>query len=161
MKPFWLASSASGSRGVVADAFPVALSAPALAPSGRRSQLPSVSFFCTGAAIPNSDQALESRARRAASTFDHEKFDRRGKSRPGRATLPQNGRKPMPRKLILAAGVTFALLASASAADPQTEDSATSFCKAGNAVWFNPVSKIYFELVILCAVIERISSSPL
>ena len=37
---------------------------------------------------------------------------------------------------------------SALAADPQkfqTESSATSFCKAGNVVWFNPNSKIYFE----------------
>ena len=54
----------------------------------------------------------------------------------------------MLRKLILAAGVAFALLAPAHAADPQTfktEDSATKFCKAGNVVWFNPASKIYFE----------------
>jgi hypothetical protein len=41
-----------------------------------------------------------------------------------------------------------ALLAPAYAADPQkftTEDSATMFCKAGNVVWFNPDSKIYFD----------------
>ena len=43
---------------------------------------------------------------------------------------------------------TVALLAPAHAADPQkftTEDSATKFCKAGNVVWFNPDSKIYFD----------------
>jgi hypothetical protein len=53
----------------------------------------------------------------------------------------------MLRKLILAVGVAFALLAPAHAADPQTfktADSATKFCKAGNVVWFNPASKIYF-----------------
>jgi hypothetical protein len=53
----------------------------------------------------------------------------------------------MLRKLILAAGVAFALLTPAYAADPQTfktEDSATAFCKTGNVVWFNPASKIYF-----------------
>ena len=53
----------------------------------------------------------------------------------------------MLRKPILAAGVVVALLAPAYAADPQkftTEDSATKFCKAGNVVWFNPDSKIYF-----------------
>ena len=41
-----------------------------------------------------------------------------------------------------------ALLAPANAADPQkftAEDSATKFCKAGNVVWFNPDSKIYFD----------------
>ena len=54
----------------------------------------------------------------------------------------------MLKKLILAAGVAFALLAPTYAADPQTfktEDSATKFCKTGNAVWFNPASKIYFD----------------
>jgi hypothetical protein len=38
-------------------------------------------------------------------------------------------------------------LAIPAHADPQkfsTEDSATKFCKAGNVVWFNPDSKIYF-----------------
>ncbi len=53
----------------------------------------------------------------------------------------------MLRNLILAAGVAFALLTPAYAADPQTfktEDSATAFCKTGNVVWFNPASKIYF-----------------
>ena len=53
----------------------------------------------------------------------------------------------MLRMLVLAAGLAFALLAPAYAADPQkftTEDSATKFCKAGNVVWFNPDSKIYF-----------------
>ena len=42
----------------------------------------------------------------------------------------------------------LAVFASAHAADPQTfktEDSATKFCKAGNVVWCNPQSKIYFE----------------
>ncbi len=41
----------------------------------------------------------------------------------------------MLRNLILAAGVAFALLTPAYAADPQTfktEDSATAFCKTGN-----------------------------
>jgi hypothetical protein len=60
---------------------------------------------------------------------------------------PANGRETMLRKLILAAGVAFALLAPALAADPQkftTEDSATKFCKPGNVVWFNPDSKVYF-----------------
>jgi hypothetical protein len=54
----------------------------------------------------------------------------------------------MLRKLILAAGIAFALVAPAYAADPQkfaTEDSATKFCKAGNVVWFNPASKIFFD----------------
>ena len=54
----------------------------------------------------------------------------------------------MLRNLIFAAGATFALLATAHAADPQafkTEDSATKYCKVGNVVWFNPVSKIYFD----------------
>ena len=53
----------------------------------------------------------------------------------------------MLRKLILVAGVAFALLTPAYATDPQTfktEDSATAFCKTGNVVWFNPASKIYF-----------------
>ncbi len=42
----------------------------------------------------------------------------------------------------------LAVFAPAYAADPQTfktEDSATKFCKAGNVVWFNPESKIYFD----------------
>jgi hypothetical protein len=54
----------------------------------------------------------------------------------------------MLRKFILAVGIALALLAPAYAADPQTfktEDSATKFCKAGNVVWFNPASKIYFD----------------
>jgi len=53
----------------------------------------------------------------------------------------------MLRNLILAAGVAFALLTPAYAADPQTfktEESATAFCKTGNVVWFNSASKIYF-----------------
>ena len=53
----------------------------------------------------------------------------------------------MLRAIILAVGLAFTLVGSAYAADPQkftTEDSATKFCKAGNVVWFNPDSKIYF-----------------
>jgi hypothetical protein len=52
----------------------------------------------------------------------------------------------MLRKLILAVGLALTLAAPAGA-DPQkftTEDSATKFCKAGNVVWYNPDSKIYF-----------------
>ncbi len=52
------------------------------------------------------------------------------------------------RAFILGAGLALTLIAPALAADPQTfktEDSATKFCKAGNVVWFNPESKIYFE----------------
>jgi hypothetical protein len=65
----------------------------------------------------------------------------------GRATLAQNKRKSMLKKLILAAGLAVSLIVPAYAADPQTfktEDSATKFCKTGNVVWFNPESKIYF-----------------
>ena len=54
----------------------------------------------------------------------------------------------MLKRLVLGATLAFALLAPAHAADPQkfqTEDSATKFCKAGNVVWFNPASKIYFD----------------
>ena len=53
----------------------------------------------------------------------------------------------MLRAVIFAVGLAFTLVASAYAADSQkftTEDSATKFCKAGNVVWFNPDSKIYF-----------------
>jgi len=53
----------------------------------------------------------------------------------------------MLRRLILAAGLALALTSPTYAADPQTfktEDSATAFCKAGNVVWFNQDSKIYF-----------------
>lgn len=53
----------------------------------------------------------------------------------------------MIRQLILATGIAFALLGPAYAADPQKftdEAKATAFCKAGNVVWFNPDSKIYF-----------------
>jgi hypothetical protein len=53
----------------------------------------------------------------------------------------------MLRRLILATGVALLLFGPAYAADPQsfkTEESATNFCKAGNVVWFNPASKIYF-----------------
>ena len=52
----------------------------------------------------------------------------------------------MLKKLILAVGLALALTASAYA-DPQkftSEDSATKFCQAGNVVWYNPDSKIYF-----------------
>ena len=54
----------------------------------------------------------------------------------------------MLRAVIIAVGLAFTLVAPAYAADPQkfqTEDSATKFCKAGNVVWFNPDSKIFFE----------------
>ena len=40
------------------------------------------------------------------------------------------------------------MLAPAYAGDPPTfksEDRATKFCEAGNVVWFNPASKIYFD----------------
>ena len=50
------------------------------------------------------------------------------------------------RKTLLTVGFTFVLIASANA-DPQkfkTEDSASKFCQAGNVVWYNPDSKIYF-----------------
>jgi hypothetical protein len=53
----------------------------------------------------------------------------------------------MLKTAILAAALAFAFIAPTHAADPQkftTEDSATKFCKAGNVVWFNPNSKIYF-----------------
>ena len=53
----------------------------------------------------------------------------------------------MVAKLVLAAALCWSLVTPARA-DPQafkTEDSATSFCKAGNVVWYNPDSKIYFE----------------
>jgi hypothetical protein len=51
------------------------------------------------------------------------------------------------RKLLLAAGLALALAVPSYAADPQKfgdEAKATAFCKAGNVVWFNPDSKIYF-----------------
>ena len=51
------------------------------------------------------------------------------------------------RKLLLAAGLALTLAVPAQAADPQKfsdEAKATAFCKAGNVVWFNPDSKIYF-----------------
>ncbi len=54
----------------------------------------------------------------------------------------------MLRKLLFAAALAISFLGPASAADPQTfktEDSATKFCKAGNVVWYNSASKIYFE----------------
>ena len=52
----------------------------------------------------------------------------------------------MLKRLILAVGLAFAL-ATAAHADPQKfadEAKATAFCKAGNVVWYNPDSKIYF-----------------
>ena len=52
----------------------------------------------------------------------------------------------MLKRLALAIGLALTLAISAHA-DPQkfaTEDSATKFCKAGNVVWYNPDSKIYF-----------------
>lgn len=54
----------------------------------------------------------------------------------------------MLRKLLFAVALSVSMLGPVSAADPQTfktEDSATKFCKAGNVVWYNPTSKIYFE----------------
>jgi hypothetical protein len=51
------------------------------------------------------------------------------------------------RGLILATGLALLLFGPAHAADPltfRTEDNATKLCKAGNVVWFNPESKIYF-----------------
>jgi hypothetical protein len=53
----------------------------------------------------------------------------------------------MLKKLLLAASLALALAAPSYAADPQKfsdEAKATAFCKAGNVVWFNPASKIYF-----------------
>ncbi len=50
------------------------------------------------------------------------------------------------KKFTLAIGLALALAIPAYA-DPQkftSEDSATKFCKAGNVVWYNPESKIYF-----------------
>jgi hypothetical protein len=47
-----------------------------------------------------------------------------------------------------AAGVAFALIAPAYAADPQKfgdEAKATAFCKTDNVVWSNPASKIDFD----------------
>jgi hypothetical protein len=55
----------------------------------------------------------------------------------------------MLRTFILAIGLVCALAAPTQAADPQKfgdETKATAFCKAGNVVWFNPQSKIYFPL---------------
>lgn len=56
------------------------------------------------------------------------------------------GRVDLLKTLILAAGLALTLALPAYA-DPQTfgdETKATAFCKAGNVVWFNPTSKIYF-----------------
>ncbi len=53
----------------------------------------------------------------------------------------------MLKKLLLAASLALALVVPSYAADPQKftdEAKATAFCKAGNVVWFNPTSKIYF-----------------
>lgn len=52
----------------------------------------------------------------------------------------------MLKKLILTVGLVVVLVVAAQA-DPKkftTQDSATNFCKAGNVVWYNPDSKIYF-----------------
>ena len=51
------------------------------------------------------------------------------------------------RRFIAAAALALTVATHAYAADPQkfmSEDTATKFCKAGNVVWFNPDSKIYF-----------------
>jgi len=53
----------------------------------------------------------------------------------------------MIRRLVLAVALAFVVVVPAQAADPQKfgdEAKATAFCKAGNVVWFNPDSKIYF-----------------
>ena len=50
-------------------------------------------------------------------------------------------------KLLVATGLMLTLLTPALAADPQKfgdETKATAFCQAGNVVWYNPDSKIYF-----------------
>ncbi|MBV9829583.1 MAG: hypothetical protein JO001_28515 [Alphaproteobacteria bacterium] len=55
--------------------------------------------------------------------------------------------KQFAKSLLATAGLVAVLWSPAHADDPQkfsTEDSATKFCKAGNVVWFNPDSKIYF-----------------
>ena len=52
----------------------------------------------------------------------------------------------MLKRLTLAIWLAVALAIPAHA-DPKkftTQDSATNFCKAGNVVWFNADSKIYF-----------------
>jgi hypothetical protein len=66
----------------------------------------------------------------------------------GLIPLPHWMRCRMLRKFLFATALAIGLLGPALAADPQTfktEDSATKFCKAGNVVWYNPTSKIYFE----------------
>jgi hypothetical protein len=53
----------------------------------------------------------------------------------------------MLRKILVAASLALAVVMPSYAADPQKfidEAKATAFCKAGNVVWFNPDSKIYF-----------------
>lgn len=53
----------------------------------------------------------------------------------------------MLKRMLLAASLALTLAVPAYAADPQKfgdEAKATAFCKAGNVVWFNPASKIYF-----------------
>jgi hypothetical protein len=53
----------------------------------------------------------------------------------------------MLREAFTAAAVVLFALTTLAKADPQkfaTEDSASKFCKAGNVVWYNPDSKIYF-----------------
>ena len=53
----------------------------------------------------------------------------------------------MLRRALCAVAFTAFAITAAYAADPQKfadEAKATAFCKAGNVVWFNPDSKIYF-----------------
>ena len=50
------------------------------------------------------------------------------------------------KRIIIVAGFALAIIGPAHA-DPQRfadETKATAFCKAGNVVWFNPDTKIYF-----------------
>jgi len=52
------------------------------------------------------------------------------------------------KRFLASAALAIAVMSSqAAAADPQkfgNEAKAKGFCKAGNVVWFNPTSKIYF-----------------
>jgi hypothetical protein len=69
----------------------------------------------------------------------------------------------MLRKLSLAAGVGFALVAPAYAADPQkftTEDGATKLCKAGNVVWFNPARRSISTPTRSSTARRRLAASP-
>jgi hypothetical protein len=88
---------------------------------------------------------IEARAQGPAPSTTGELIDRR--RRRGYGCISQNGRFAYVQAVIFAAGIAFALLNPANAADPQKfgdEAKATAFCKAGNVVWFNPASKIYF-----------------